>query len=143
MHSETFIISEVKVVSLNNAYEFGRGRVFLRKEAKEYKTEIKRQIKAQLFDKKREFIKNIKPDDHLFVELIYSLLHEELYTLANKIRRRDLDNMHKLTIDGIFDAFNSVNPKMDDSQIMRKNAEKTTNKTSNQIIIKIGVENHG
>ena len=113
------VIKNLEPVSVNRLWKVSpRGGIYLDKKAKNFKELFQIQMKSQCNNL------NMFPTDlyRVSVEFIYP--KDTLYTKAGVIRKIDLDNMLKLTLDSAFE-FLGVKYGVDDSQIVSITASKT------------------
>jgi len=131
-------INDIKIMSVNESYSVNNKRVVLNSKASQYINAIKEAVLQQLTLKQMEAIKTLGDQELLHVNVVYTLIHNEIYTKQGRIKRRDLDNMHKHTIDGLFHALNIYNELLNDCQIFSQNIEKcVSNDESTHIYIEL------
>ena len=100
----------------------GRGRVLAPK-TRTYKQEIEEAVLEQIKHQDRTTDpKSIKYTDQILdltdKELIVALIFcSSWYTKSDTIRKKDCQNYSKAILDSIWNAFKTINPLLDDSQI--------------------------
>lgn len=120
---------DLKAVSDNQLYcnnpKSGKGR---------FVSQVGKTFKKAIYDHTLAIIEQQDRNDHKYTDKITNLTDRELivaiihcsswYIKSGDIRKKDIQNFNKALLDSIFEAFQSINDEVDDSQIWSYSANK-------------------